>query len=185
MEMVGWLFICLLFLWWFVFPFFPPRNPSLSVPQSAESYLTGTALHASHQLLFQTRLRLFVNVSVATLDTVIKGVPERFCPTFGASAVLRGRHLLSKCLREHRPSHFCPVQQGKYENNPLVINKQKSERKCSTSRSLLKWHWPTRALSESSGELCACSSVQGSKQGGKEQARPDPLSGRCCLSLTH
>lgn len=48
-----------------------------------------------------------------------KGVPERFCPTFGAFAVLRGRHLLSECLGEQRPSHFCPVQQGKYESKPL------------------------------------------------------------------
>lgn len=39
-------------------------------PQSAEFSLTGTALHASHPHPFQTRLRLFVNVSVATLDTV-------------------------------------------------------------------------------------------------------------------
>lgn len=59
-----------------------------------------------------TCLRHFVNVSVTLLT--LKGVPERFCPTFGASAVLWGQHLFSKRLREHRPSHFCPVQQGKY-----------------------------------------------------------------------
>lgn len=124
----GWLVFYLSFLSLVIrLSFFPHAILHYLSPQSADFYLTGTLLHASHPLPFQTGVRLFVTVSLSPLLTLLKGVPERFCPTFGASAVLRGRHLLSKRLREQRPSHFCPVQQGKYENNLLVIHDKREK----------------------------------------------------------
>lgn len=68
----GWLAIYLSSLSLLIrLPFFPPTQSFIICPpQSAEFYLIGTAWHASHPLPFQTRLRLFANVSVATFDTV-------------------------------------------------------------------------------------------------------------------
>lgn len=68
MGTVGWLFICLLFLWWFVFLFFfffSTQSFIICPPQSAEFYFAACESPAP----LQTGLRLFVNVSVATLDT--------------------------------------------------------------------------------------------------------------------
>lgn len=46
-----------------------------------------------------------------------EGLPEWLCPALGASAVLWGRHHFAERLREHRSSHLCPVQQGKYQKH--------------------------------------------------------------------
>lgn len=67
----GWLVFYLSFLSLVIrLSFFPHAILHYLSPQSADFYLTGTLLHASHPLPFQTGLRLFVNVSVATFDTV-------------------------------------------------------------------------------------------------------------------
>lgn len=84
----------------------------------AVCYFTETVLYEI-TLLSLTCPWQFVDISITLLT--LKGVPEWLCPTFGASAVLWGGHLFSKCLREHCTSYFCPVQQGKYPKRSPIM----------------------------------------------------------------